>query len=324
MAFLYSQFFKRPPYPTGSCAGKTVIVTGSNIGLGKEAARHFVRMGASTVILAVRSLDRGHAAKHDIEATTNCAENVIQVWRIDMASYASVQKFAARVDAELDRVDIFIANAGVATVNYSTAEDNETSITINVVSTFLLAALVMPKLRATAARFKTRPTFTITTSEVHGHTKFPQQWAPDGEIFATINDKEAAEKNFTDQYPISKLLEVFGVRAIAQAHPASVFPVTINCVNPGLCHSELGREFPTFGFWLIKLLLARSTEVGSRTLVHAGTQGAESHGQYLSDCEIAEPAPLVTSQEGKKAQDRVWAELLKKLEAIKPGVTSSF
>jgi NAD(P)-dependent dehydrogenase (short-subunit alcohol dehydrogenase family) len=324
MAFLYSQFFRRPPYPTRSCAGKTVIVTGSNIGLGKEAARHFVRMGASTVILAVRSLDRGHAAKHDIEATTNCAENVIQVWRIDMASYASVQKFAARVDAELDRVDIFIANAGVATSKYSTAEDNETSITINVVSTFLLAALVMPKLKASAAQFETRPTFTITASEVHGHTKFQQQWAPDGKIFATVNDKEAAEKNFMDQYPISKLLEVFGVRAIAQAHPASVFPVTINCVNPGLCHSELARETPTFGFWLIKLLLARSTEVGSRTLVHAGIQGAESHGQYLSDCEIAEPAPMVTSQEGKEAQDRVWAELLMKLEAIKPGVMSSF
>jgi len=324
MAFLYSQFFRRPPYPTRSCAGKTVIVTGSNIGLGKEAARHFVRMGASTVILAVRSLDRGHAAKHDIEATTNCAENVIQVWRIDMASYASVQKFAARVDAELDRVDIFIANAGVATSTYSTAEDNETSITINVVSTFLLAALVMPKLKVSAAKFETRPTFTITTSEVHGHTKFQQQWAPDGEIFATVNDKEAAEKNFMDQYPISKLLEVFGVRAIAQAHPASVFPVTINCVNPGLCHSELARETPTFGFWLIKLLLARSTEVGSRTLIHAGIQGGESHGQYLSDCEIAEPAPLVTSQKGKEAQDRVWAELLKKLEAIKPGVTSRF
>ena len=323
MAFLYSQFFKRPPYPTRPCAGKTVIVTGSNIGLGKEAARHFVRLGASTVILAVRSLDRGHTAKHDIEATTNCAENVIQVWRIDMASYASVQKFAARVDSELDRVDIFIANAGVATSKFSTAEDNETSITINVVSTFLLAALVMPKLKATAARFETRPTFTITTSEVHGHTNFPQQRAPDGEIFATVNEKEAAEKNFMDQYPISKLLEVFGVRAIAQAHLALAFPVTINCVNPGLCHSELSRESPSFGFWLIKLLLARSTEVGSRTLVHAAFQGAESHGQYLSDCEITEPAPLVTSQGGRKAQDRVWIELLEKLEAIKPGVTSS-
>jgi NAD(P)-dependent dehydrogenase (short-subunit alcohol dehydrogenase family) len=324
MGFLYSQLFKKLPYPTGSYVGKTVIVTGSNVGLGKEAARHYARLGASTLIIAVRSLDKGHAAKHDIEATTNCAENVIKVWQLDMASYASVEKFAARVDAELDRVDIFIANAGVARFNYSTAEDNETTITVNVVSTFLLAALVMPKLKASAAKFKTRPTFTITSSEVHGHTKFPQKSAPDGEIFATVNDKVMAEKNWDDQYPISKLLEVFGVRTIAQLHPASVFPVTVNCVNPGLCHSELARDHPTFGFWLIKLLLARSTEVGSRTLVHAGAQGADSHGHYLSDCEIAEPASLVTSKEGKEAQDRVWAELVKKLEAIKPGVTKNF
>ena len=324
MGFLYSQFFVRPLYPTASYVGKTVIVTGSNIGLGKEAARHFARLGARRLILAVRSLDKGHAAKDDIEAMTNCAKDVIKVWQIDMASYASVQKFAARVDAELDRVDIFIANAGVARLKYSVAEDNESTITINVVSTFLLLALVLPTLKASAARFNIRPTFTITSSEVHGHTKFPQQYAPDGEIFATVNDKAKAEKNFMDQYPVSKLLEVFVVRAMAEGHPASDFPVTVNCVNPGLCHSELARDYPTFGFWLMKLLLARSTEVGSRTLVHAGTQGAESHGQYLSDCTIAAPAPLVTSKDGKQAQARVCAELVKKLEAIKPGVSGNF
>jgi NAD(P)-dependent dehydrogenase (short-subunit alcohol dehydrogenase family) len=324
MGFFYSQLFKRLPYPTGSFVGKTIIITGSNVGLGKEAARHYARLGASKLILAVRSLDKGNAAKHDIEATTNCAKNVIQVWQLDMASYANVKKFAARVDAELDRVDIFIANAGVARLTYSTTEDNETTITINVISTFLLTALVMPKLKATAAKFNTRPTLTITSSEVHGHTTFPQQSAADGQIFATVNDKAAAEKNWGDQYPVSKLLEVYGVRTIGEKHPASAFPVTVNCVNPGLCHSELARESPSFKFWLIKLLLARSTEVGSRTLVHAGAQGADSHGQYLSDCEITVPASVVTSKEGKVAQDRVGAELVKKLEAIQPGVSSNF
>ena len=320
MGFLYSQLVKRLPYPTGSFVGKTIVITGSNVGLGKEAARHYVRLGASRMILAVRSLDKGHAAKQDIEATTNCAKNVISVWQVDMGSYASVKQFASRVNTELDRVDIFIANAGVARFKYSTTEDNESQITINVVSTFLLAALVMPKLKATAARYHTRPTLTITSSEVHGHTTFPQKSAPDGQIFATINDKATAEKHWDDMYPISKLLEVYGVRFIADKHPASAFPVTVNCVNPGLCHSELSRDDPTFKFTLIKLVLARSTEVGSRTVFHAGAQGADSHGQYLSDCQITAPATVVTDQEGQKAQDRVMAELVKKLDAIQPGV----
>lgn len=310
MGFLYSQFFVRPPYPTGSYTGKTVIITGSNVGLGKEAARHFARLGVSKLILGVRNLDKGHDAKHDIEATTKCRKDVIQVWKIDMSSYESVKKFAAKVEAELDRVDIFIANAGVARLKYGIVEDNEENITINVVSTFLLAALVMPKLKASAAKYKTRPTFSITSSEVHGHTKFPQQNAPDGEIFATVNAKRTVEKDFEEQYPISKLLQVYGVRALAEKRPADKFPVTINCLNPGLCHSELGRDAPTWGFWFIKLVLARSTEVGSRTLVHAGSLGADSHGQYISDCQIEEPASVATIRGGKVAQDRVWAELI--------------
>jgi NAD(P)-dependent dehydrogenase (short-subunit alcohol dehydrogenase family) len=324
MGFFYSQLFVQLPYPTGSYTGKTVIITGSNVGLGKEAARHFVRLGASKLILAVRSLDKGADAKLDIEGTTHCAKDVIQVWKLDMASYASVQEFGARVDAELDRVDIFIANAGIAPAKYATAEDNEASITVNVVSTFLLAALVLPKLKSTASKFGTRPTLTITSSDVHGHTTFPQKSAPDGEILATVNDKITAEKAWNDQYPISKLLEVFAVRSIAEKHASSTYPVTINAVNPGLCHSELGRDFPTIAFWLIKIVLARSTEIGSRTLVHAASQGTESHGQYMSDCEIGTPAPFVTSEEGKRAQDRVWDELVQKLEVIRPGVTSNF
>lgn len=321
MAFFYSQLFVTPPAPTTPCTGKTVIITGGNTGLGKEAARHFVRLGAKTTILAVRNVDKGHVAKHDIDVTTHCAPNAVKVWELDMASYASVQAFAARVNSALDRVDIFVANAGIAPANYTVAEDNEASITVNVVSTFLLAALVMPQLNRTATTFHTQPTFTIVSSDVHGHTKLPQKSAGHGKILVAISDKQTAEKHWSEQYPISKLLQVLGVRAIAEKRSAS--RVTVNCVNPGLCHSELGRDFPGLGFWLIKLVLARSTEVGSRTLVHAGSQGAESHGKYLSDCELSTPAPFVLSADGATAQARVWAELLGRLDVIVPGVSSN-
>jgi len=273
----------------------------------------------------VRNLEKGKAAKEDIESTTKCAKDVISVWEIDMASYASVQKFAARVDAELDRVDIFIANAGVASGKFIMVEDNERMITINVISTFLLAGLVMPKLKATAAKYNVRPVLTITSSEVHSWTKFTERSAPDGEIFATLADQTAAgKKPALDYYPISKLLEVFGVRAIAAQHPSSSYPVTINCVNPGLCHSELSRESNSWMFWLTRQLLARSTEKGSRTLYQAATTGPDSHGCYMSDCAIGSPAEWVTTDEGKEVQDRVWSELLKKLDAINPGVSRNF
>lgn len=119
--FLYSQFVKSYglPHPGSSFAGKTIVITGGNSGLGKEAARHYCRLGASKVVLAVRNLDKGHDAKHDIEHTTGCGHGVIEVWKLDMASYANVQKFVRRIDKDLDRIDIFHANAGVANSEYS-------------------------------------------------------------------------------------------------------------------------------------------------------------------------------------------------------------
>ncbi|KAK8050746.1 hypothetical protein PG994_012476 [Apiospora phragmitis] len=332
MGFLYSQLLKTLPYPTGSYAGKSIIITGGNAGLGKEAARHYARLGAARIVLAVRNLDKGHDAKHDIEASTGCGPDIVQVWRVDMASYQSVQAFAARVcGIELDRVDIFHANAGLARAAYGNARlagGDEEMMAVNCISTLLLAALVMPKLKETAAHFPgVRPVFSITTSGTHGHTVLPQAKSAlptEGALLAAINDKATAEKHWDDQYPISKLLTVFAVRAIAERHSSDEFPVILNLADPGLCWSELGRDYPTWGFWLIKAILARSTEVGSRTLLHAGAAGRDSHGKYCDDCEISVPASVVTSDAGKLLQERVWNELVAKLESIQPGVTGNF
>ena len=268
MGFLYSQLFIKPIYPQGNFDGKTIIITGSNVGLGKEAARHYARLGANKLILAVRSVDKGEAAREDIARTTG-HEN-IEVWKLDMSDYTSITSFAKRAEAELDRIDIFIANAGVVRSEYHQVNGHEESIAINVVSTTLLMANMLPKMRETATRYRVRPTFTITGSATYDHTSFPQRSAPDGEILATLSDRETAEKYWSEQYPASKLVQLHIARGIAARHPASEFPVTINVVNPGLCWSGLAREATSWGFWLFRLLVARSTEVGSRTLVHAG------------------------------------------------------
>jgi hypothetical protein len=73
--------------------------------------------------------------------------------------------------------------------------------------------------------------------------------------------------------------------------PTSETGVTINFVSPGLCSTELARNAP-FVFWLyitiLRRLVGRTAEQGSRTLLHAVVAGKESHGKYLSECEIKE------------------------------------
>ncbi|RDA83321.1 hypothetical protein CP532_6555 [Ophiocordyceps camponoti-leonardi (nom. inval.)] len=320
MSLLYKQLFQSMTYPTGSYRGKTVIITGSNTGLGKEAARHYARLGVGRLILAVRDVEKGAAAKADIEA--GVANEAIQVWRLDMASYESVKRFAARVEAELERVDVFLANAGLARTRLVVVEGNEEMLTVNFISTFLLAALVMPMLKKTARRFGTRPTLTVVASGTHAHTDLPQKSAPQAHLLETINQGPSSTSSWAEHYAVSKLLQVMAVRALAERHPSSA--VTINCVNPGLCHSDLARDVDGWTFYLFKMAFARSTEAGSRTLVHAAAQGPESHGRYLSECAVVEPSAFVRSVEGKRTQDRVWGELVERLEAIQPGVVDNF
>ena len=41
-----------------------------------------------------------------------------------------------------------------------------------------------------------------------------------------------------------------------------------------------------FIFKLASVVFARSTEVGSRTVVHGAEGGEETHGKYLDDCKV--------------------------------------
>lgn len=186
--FLYSQLFVSLPHPQGDFTGKTVIVTGSNVGLGLEAARHFTRQNAEKVILGVRNLEKGEAAKRSIEETTG-RTGAVEVWQLDLSSYESVKQFVRRAEG-LKRLDVVVENAGIATDKYVLAEDNESTITVNVVSTFLLSLMILPKLRHTATQFNITPHLVIVSSEVHSFTSFPEKSSPN--ILKTLNGKETA------------------------------------------------------------------------------------------------------------------------------------
>lgn len=133
--------------------------------------------------------------------------------------------------------------------------------------------------------------------------------------------------NQFDRYNVSKLLEILVIRELAPAMTAPGKPkVVLNTLTPGFCHSELMRHamFPlNFLAWLGKLLVARKTEMGSRTLVWAASAGEESHGEYMVDCKPREPSKWVGSEKGKATQKRFYEELLAYLEDIEPGVTKN-
>ncbi|KDN71691.1 putative short chain dehydrogenase [Colletotrichum sublineola] len=299
--YINSQFFQHPELPTTDCTGKTIIVTGANVGLGKEAARHFVRLNATKVIIACRTISKGEAARTDIEATTK---------------QSGVVEFVKRAET-LDRLDVVLENAGVQATHFKLVNGYETHISINVISTFLLSLLILPKLQESALKFGIRPTLTIVTSDTHYFAPFTERKAVN--IFAAFNKSMLGTMN---RYSTSKLVEIFVVREIAKRVPADKIQVTVNCVNPGYCHSQLEREKSSRIVAFAKKIIARTTEVGARTLVDTSLKGPVSHGKYLHDCRERKCASIVEGEGGSQLQARVWSELSAELEKIQPGVTA--
>ena len=173
------------PTPEG-CKGATFIVTGANTGLGFEAAKHLVALSSKRVILGVRSLKKGEEAKAKIEAETGI-KGVAEVWHLDLTSHDSVKEFAAKVQG-LDRVDAVIENAGVAMGEWSTAEGLETTLTVNDVSTMLLAVLVLPKLQESGKKFGISPHLVVVGSAVaFGAEGELEQIEGEGDILEGLN-----------------------------------------------------------------------------------------------------------------------------------------
>lgn len=76
------------------------------------------------------------------------------------------------------------------------------------------------------------------------------------------------------------------------SHVGQLSPsVVINCITPGACKSDFFRESKGVGKvidHLVATVIARTTEVGSRTLVAGVAAGEESHGAYMADCRVSE------------------------------------
>ncbi|WP_343602028.1 oxidoreductase [Mycobacterium sp.] len=118
-----------------SFAGRSVVVTGANSGLGAVTARELARVGAQ-VVLAVRNTGKGEAAALHMPGD-------VEVRRLDLQDLASVRQFAEGVDT----VDVLVNNAGIMATPYAlTADGFESQIGTNHLGHFALTNLLLPKL----------------------------------------------------------------------------------------------------------------------------------------------------------------------------------
>lgn len=109
-----------------------------------------------------------------------------------MASQPSIQSFVDKLSAEVERIDGFVANAGVLLDSWSTVEGMEANVQVNVVNTLLLGTLVLPKLSSVARQFGIQPTLVFVVSVLGYTAKSEMDKSRNGNIFEGLNDQKRA------------------------------------------------------------------------------------------------------------------------------------
>jgi NAD(P)-dependent dehydrogenase (short-subunit alcohol dehydrogenase family) len=299
-SFVFRQIFVHPPQlpPTLSLQGQTILITGSNTGIGLEAARQCVKLEADILILAVRSISKGEAAKTDILKTNPSSHTRVEVWNLDQESIKSVNAFGKRVQT-LPRLDVAILNAAVFKFDWSTSPETgfETSLQVNHLSTSLLTLYLLPILQKTSRNLKRPTRLTTTSSEVALWTPFKEREAD--KILVHLNDQQYFGSDHMDRYSVTKLLNMFWNQELASR--ISGEEVIINLVNPGSVDTSLHRDGQkTFnGKFLQRFdrILGRTPDEGGRLVMDgAVVKGSDTHGKYLSEAKLVESVGTFSSQ----------------------------
>ncbi|XP_067874332.1 retinol dehydrogenase 13 [Heterodontus francisci] len=281
--------------------GKTVIITGANVGIGKETAQDLAHRGAR-VILACRDLEKANKTAEEIRKASGNGNVLVQ--KLDLASLQSVRSFANKILETETRLDILINNAGIMRCpKWKTEDGFEMQFGVNHLGHFLLTNLLLDLLK------KSTPSRIVTVSSL-AHIR--------GKIhFDDINLDN--DYNPAVSYEQSKLANVLFTRELAKKLKGT--GVTANSLHPGVVMTELARHMmPNLSLWF-KILIASIAIVafknpwqGAQTSIYCAVAEELDNvsGLYFSDCCAKEPAPQARDDDDAK---KLW-ELSEKMVGL--------
>jgi NAD(P)-dependent dehydrogenase (short-subunit alcohol dehydrogenase family) len=255
-------------------SGRVAIVTGSNTGIGYEAAAVLARAGAH-VVLAVRNPGKGNAALARIVAASPKADVTLQ--ELDLGSLASVRRAADALRSKYRRIDLLINNAGVMYTPKQLTEDGfEMQFGTNHLGHFTLTGLLLDRL------LRVRGSRVVTVSSV-GHR-----------IRASIHFDDLQLERRYDRvaaYGQAKLANLLFTYELQRRLAAKKAPTIAVAAHPGLANSELNRNLPVIikpavaVFWP---LVSQSAAMGALPTLRAATDPGVEGGQYYGPDGIGE------------------------------------
>jgi NAD(P)-dependent dehydrogenase (short-subunit alcohol dehydrogenase family) len=269
--------------------GRVIVVTGASSGIGRAAAKALAREGDRFVLLG-RDERRLASVAGQVHEKTGTAPDTVAA---DFADLGEVRRAGAHIAATHDRVDILANNAGALRGRaLRTPDGHEATMQVNHLAGFLLAHLLLERMRAApAARL-------ITTSSL------AEAWG-----WLDVDRPMRAGWPLRSRwvaYGASKQANILFTREAARRWgPLGITPT---CLFPGLVRSRFATSSPLFMVGKLVPVLFGSSERGADTLVWLATTDAAVPGGYYFLRSPCAATPRATSPE---RAERLWAASLR-------------
>ena len=232
------------------------LVTGATSGVGEAIATQLGARGAQ-ILIGARTTERGEAAADRIR--NRVADADLQVVAADLSLMREVRSLAYQVMDSTPRIDGLILNAAEARSGLVlTDEGIETNFATNHLAGFLLAHLLLPRLRSAA------PARVVAiSSAVHTQVRM-----------VDLSSVVTGAPLTPDSYRTSKLLNILFIRELARR--IGGLGITANVADPGFVRTNLGRY-----------------ETGGRRMLHTVTRPMQSNPERAASTAVY----LATSDE---------------------------
>ena len=248
-------------------SGQTILLTGSNSGIGKETLRVLTKRGAH-IIAAARTVEKAQAACDEVGGETTAVA-------CELSDPASVQACAERVIALGRPLDAIICNAGImALPTLNQKLGYELQFFTNHIGHFILVTSLLDTLAE-------KGRVVIVSSDAHNGA--PKE----GIQFDNLSGER--EYGAWANYGQSKLANLLFASHLAKRLEGT--GKTANSLHPGVIHTNLARSMNPIARGALAIgapLVLKSVGEGAATqvylAVHPSVEGVA--GKYFSDCNV--------------------------------------
>ncbi|CAG2161532.1 unnamed protein product [Oppiella nova] len=283
-----------------SLEGKVCIITGGSRGIGMEVVKTLLRKGCHVITGSSASDEEIQRRRNSIvDQLGDTMRGRLDMWPLELSSMDSVLQFVRIFKDSSLKLHYLICNGAVMFAPFGLTSDGfETHLAINYFSHCLLISHLIDNLVTSGRECGHKSRIVCVSSGAHRPASVRFNDLQSERLYSTYH-----------AYAQSKLAQIMFVYKFHEwllSRHDMVGAVTITCLHPGVCRTDLMKEFNFFNLRPIQALpIFRSAEEGAETTLYA-TLSSEVEGisgVYLEDCCVTKSSKRSYD---KKTQELLW------------------